>query len=61
MRTVLWPTQRLMVEYLGMKALEPFVAYGAPRVSSEERSAYLRQLSDRLTMIADEMRQGANT
>ena len=38
---VLWPTQRLMVEYMGIKALEPFVAYGAPRVDQAGREAYL--------------------
>jgi NAD(P)H dehydrogenase (quinone) len=38
---LLWPVQRLMVEYLGMEALEPFVAYAAPRVDQATREAYL--------------------
>ncbi len=51
-RTVLWPAQRLMIEYLGMNALEPFVAYGAPRIDSEGRAQYLRQWGARLLEIA---------
>jgi NAD(P)H dehydrogenase (quinone) len=51
-RTVLWPAQRLMIEYLGMHALEPFVAYGAPRVDAEARATYLRQWRTRLEEIA---------
>jgi NAD(P)H dehydrogenase (quinone) len=51
-RMVLWPAQRLMIEYLGMEALEPFVAYGAPRVDHEVRKAYLQQWRARLTEIA---------
>lgn len=39
---VLWPVQRLTLEYLGFTVKPPFVAYGAPRVSDEERAAYLR-------------------
>jgi NAD(P)H dehydrogenase (quinone) len=52
--TVLWPAQRLMIEYLGMQALEPFVAYAAPRVDDEGRKAYLRQWCARLQEIAAE-------
>ena len=52
---VLWPSQRLMIEYLGMHALEPFVAYGAPRVDAETRQAYLRQWRARLGEIAKSM------
>lgn len=51
--TVLWPAQRLIVEYLGMHALEPFVAYGAPRVNAQTRAAYLREWAARLREIAD--------
>jgi len=50
-KTVLWPPQRLMLEYLGMRALEPFVAYGAPRVDAEQRAAYLAQWRKRLIDI----------
>ena len=51
--TVLWPAQRLMIEYLGMDALEPFVAYGAPRVDDDGRKEYLRQWRARLLEIAE--------
>lgn len=47
-RQVLWPTQRLMLEYLGMQALDPFVAYGAPRVDAAARADYLRAWRERL-------------
>jgi NAD(P)H dehydrogenase (quinone) len=53
--TVLWPAQRLMIEYLGMDALEPFVAYAAPRVDAEGREAYLRQWHARLHEVAQDM------
>lgn len=56
-RTVLWPAQRLMIEYLGMEALEPFVAYAAPRVDAEARAAYLRQWSVRLQEVAQHRAQ----
>jgi NAD(P)H dehydrogenase (quinone) len=54
-RTVLWPAQRLMIEYLGMDALEPFVAYGTPRVDPEVRNAYLQHWSARLTEVVEDM------
>jgi NAD(P)H dehydrogenase (quinone) len=61
-RTVLWPAQRLMIEYLGMDALEPFVAYGAPRVDAEAREAYLRQWCARLIEVAQRhSQQGERT
>lgn len=50
---VLWPTQRLMVEYLGVKALEPFVAYGAPRVERAQREAYLQAWRARLLEVVE--------
>jgi NAD(P)H dehydrogenase (quinone) len=56
--TVLWPAQRLMIEYLGMDALEPFVAYASPRVDAETRKAYLQQWHERLRAIADETERG---
>ncbi|MDT9592839.1 NAD(P)H-dependent oxidoreductase [Nocardioides zeae] len=45
---VLWPTQRCMVEYLGLAAAPPFVAYAAPRVEHAERAAYLDQWAQRV-------------
>jgi NAD(P)H dehydrogenase (quinone) len=53
--TVLWPAQRLMIEYLGMDALEPFVAYASPRVDAEARKTYLEQWCIRLQEVAKDM------
>jgi NAD(P)H dehydrogenase (quinone) len=50
---VMWPTQRLMVEYMGIAPLEPFVAYAAPRLDQAAREAYLRDWRVRLLAIAD--------
>ena len=55
---VLWSVQRLVVEYLGMQAQEPFVAYAAPRVDQATREAEaqmveLRKLAERLRVLAD--------
>lgn len=38
---VLWPTNRLMLEYMGLDVQEPFVAYAAPRVDAAGRLRYL--------------------
>ena len=38
---ILAPLRRLSLEYMGMKTLEPFVAYAAPRVDDAARKAYL--------------------
>ena len=38
---VLWPVRRLVLEYMGYEVEKPFVSYAAPRVSAEERKAYL--------------------
>lgn len=53
--SVLWPTQRLMIEYLGMAALDPFVAYGVPRIDTQAREAYLREWRARLVEVAESM------
>jgi NAD(P)H dehydrogenase (quinone) len=39
---VLWPLQQLTLAYMGLEVAEPFIAYGAPRVSPEAREDYLR-------------------
>jgi NAD(P)H dehydrogenase (quinone) len=52
-RTVLWPAQRLMIEYLGMEALDPFVAYGVARVDNEVREAYLEEWRRHLLDVAE--------
>ena len=52
MHQVLWSVQRLVIEYLGMQALEPFVAYAAPRVDQATREVYLRAWRTRILEIA---------
>lgn len=49
---VLWPVQRCMIEYLGIEALPPFIAYAAPRVDDAARESYLRAWEARLLEIA---------
>ena len=49
---VLWPVQRLMIEYLGMQAQEPFVAYAAPRVDQATRESYLAAWRARILAVA---------
>lgn len=51
-RQVLWPVQRLMVEYMGIAPLEPFVAYAAPRVDQAAREEYLQAWRARVLEIA---------
>jgi NAD(P)H dehydrogenase (quinone) len=38
---VLYPIERLLLQYMGFEVIPPFVAYAAPRVSESERKAYL--------------------
>jgi NAD(P)H dehydrogenase (quinone) len=56
---VLWPVQRLMVEYMGIEALPPFVAYGAPRVDQAAREAYLDAWRRRLLQVAESTKVAA--
>lgn len=49
---VLWPTQHCMIEYMGLTTLDPFVAYAAPRVTDEERAAYLDAWEARVLELA---------
>lgn len=49
---VMWPTQRLMIEYMGIAPLEPFVAYAAPRLDQTAREAYLRDWRARILELA---------
>ena len=51
---VLYPVHRCMIEYLGMQALEPFIAYAAPRVDDAARQDYLRAWEQRLHAIVAE-------
>jgi NAD(P)H dehydrogenase (quinone) len=34
---VLYPVERLLLQYMGFEVLPPFVAYGAPRVDDAQR------------------------
>jgi NAD(P)H dehydrogenase (quinone) len=45
---VLYPVERLLLQYMGYEVLPPFVAYAAPRVPDEERQAYLAAWEARL-------------
>ncbi len=45
---ILAPLRRLSLEYMGMKTLEPFVAYAAPRVDDAARKAYLDEWRGRV-------------
>jgi NAD(P)H dehydrogenase (quinone) len=49
---VLWPVRRLTLEYMGYEVEEPFVAYGAPRVSAAERESYLAAWRQRVLAAA---------
>lgn len=48
---VLYPVHRCMIEYLGMEALDPFIAYAAPRIDDAGRAAHLRAWEARLREI----------
>ncbi|WP_411719682.1 NAD(P)H-dependent oxidoreductase [Mycetocola sp.] len=54
---VLWPTQHCMIEYMGLSAAAPFVAYASPRVSAEEREAYLREWAVRVRKAVQMQRE----
>ncbi|MBV9238834.1 MAG: NAD(P)H-dependent oxidoreductase, partial [Xanthobacteraceae bacterium] len=56
---VLWPVQRLMLEYLAIQALEPFVAYGTPRVDQQTREGFLQAWRARVLDIAKDARLAA--
>jgi NAD(P)H dehydrogenase (quinone) len=56
---VLWPVQRLMLEYLAIRALQPFVAYATPRVDQQTREGYLQTWRARLLDIAKDERVAA--
>ena len=50
---VLWPTQRLMLEYMGLEVQPPFIAYAAPRVDEGQRLRYLEDWTSAVgTMLA---------
>jgi NAD(P)H dehydrogenase (quinone) len=49
---VLWPVQRLTLQYMGYETEEPFVAYAAPRVGDDARAAYLDEFERRVLAAA---------
>ncbi|WP_170182069.1 NAD(P)H-dependent oxidoreductase [Phreatobacter stygius] len=49
---VLYPVEHLMLAYMGYEVEEPFVAYGAPRISAEARMACLDSFEQRLIAAA---------
>jgi NAD(P)H dehydrogenase (quinone) len=51
---VLFPVQRCLFGYFGFEALEPFVAYAAPRVDDGARAAYLEAWARRLSEAIDD-------
>lgn len=51
---VLWPTNRLMLEYMGLEVSPPFVAYGAPRVDEAERLRYLKDWEAAVRAMLDD-------
>ncbi|WP_051904289.1 NAD(P)H-dependent oxidoreductase [Neorhizobium vignae] len=50
---VLWPVQRLTLDYMGVSAEAPFICYGAPRVGAEGRADYLAAWRTRLLLMLD--------
>jgi len=51
--------QRLMLEYLAIQALAPFVAYGTPRVDQQTREGYLQAWRARVLDIVKDQRLAA--
>lgn len=45
---VLYPTERLLLEYMGFDVSPPFVAYAAPRSDDAQRQAYLETWEERI-------------
>lgn len=56
---VLYPTQHLMIEYLGMKSYPPFVAYASPRIDEAARKTYLKEWSEQVVQIAGQAANAA--
>jgi NAD(P)H dehydrogenase (quinone) len=45
---VLYPVERLLLQYMGYEVVPPFIAYAAPRVGDAERRAYLDAWEEKL-------------
>jgi len=54
MDLVMRPVRRLLLEYAGYAVAEPFVAYGVPRISEEERKACLKAWRAHVLAVAQE-------
>jgi NAD(P)H dehydrogenase (quinone) len=52
MKLVLHSVRRCILEYLGLELVEPFVAYGAPRVDAAVRAQYLQEWAARVLAAA---------
>jgi putative NADPH-quinone reductase len=52
MRDVLYSVRRCTLGYLGLEVMDPFVAYGTPRVDPATRAEYLRSWEERLLATA---------
>jgi NAD(P)H dehydrogenase (quinone) len=44
---VLWPVERLTLQYMGFEVLPPFVAYAAPRIGAGSCSRFCRSIDSR--------------
>jgi NAD(P)H dehydrogenase (quinone) len=51
---VLYPVRHCMIEYLGLEVLDPFMAYGVPRVDAEVRDQYLHAWSARVAAAIED-------
>ena len=49
---ILYPVQRLGLEYMGFVTEQPFVAYAAPRVSGEARQQMLAEFGEKAVAMA---------
>lgn len=49
---VLWPVERLTLEYMGYAVEPPFVAYAAPRIEAAERAGYLAAWGEQVLATA---------
>ena len=53
-QSLLFPIQRLALEYMGFEVAAPCVAYAAPRVDQETRQAYLDAFAEQAVALAKE-------
>lgn len=58
---VLRSVEKLTLQYMGYEVEEPFVAYAAPRVSDDERAAYLAAWSERVLAAVHRCKDATRT